>query len=106
MQKFRTDPIVQTNASRNVVYVSSDFFSEISNFIDKRDLCCQKRIRGILDQFCGPALRVHDRGIVQIQWPVYIANYFTGPFVVSTHHYSIGKLEITDRRAFAKKFRV
>ena len=106
MQEFGADAIVQTNAARHVLDVSSDLLGQVRQLVDEGDLGREKRVRRVLDQLGGaPAGEQQGRG-VEIQRSIDLAHHVLRLLVLGADDDPVGPLEIADRGALAQEFRI
>src|SRR4051812_37183853 len=72
LQKMTSNPLILPYSICYFVNISTHFFTNGGNFIDKTNLCCQKRIGGVLDHFCTFYICFYDR---YFQWKIELFDY-------------------------------
>ena len=87
MQEFRSDPVVEPDAARDLLHVGADLFGKIGNLVDEGDLGGQKRVGGILDQLGGAPVGEQNRRAIEIERPIQLA-----------HHLARARIGGADRR--------
>jgi len=106
IEKLRSNAVVESDAARNFLHVSADFFRQIRDLVDEGDLGGEKCIRRVLDQLGRAPLGVHDRRLVEVQRAIDLAQHLARALVIGADHDAIGMFEVTDRRTLAQKFRI
>jgi hypothetical protein len=106
VQKLRADPVVETDASGNLLHVRSDLFAQVGHLVDEGDLHGEKGVGGILDQLGRAPAGEQDRRLVEAQRAIQLGHHRARAVVGETDDDTVGTLEILDRRTFAKEFGV
>ncbi len=106
MQELLADTAIQTDATRNVMHICTNFFTQIGNLIDEGDLGCQEGVGGIFDHFRCFTRGENNRRFNQIQRTIKIGHDFARPLVTCTDDNAVRAHEIANRRAFTQEFRI
>ena len=105
LEEFRADPLVQTHAPRDFLDIGAESLADAGNFVDKADLGCQKRVRGVFDHL-GRAYVGLDDGRLRLKVAVQPRHAVDGPRVRAAEHDAIRMAEVVDRGSLAQKFGV
>src|SRR5262249_14273688 len=70
MQEFGTDPFVEADAARDVLYIGPCPLAKIGNLIDEGYLGRQKSVGCIFRQLCGPAASKKEWRLIEVKRPV------------------------------------
>src|SRR5262249_41269760 len=106
VQKFRANPVVESDAARDFLHVGSHFLGKVGNFVDKGYLGGQKRVGSVLDQFGRSAPGEQNWRTIEIERPIKFAHKLSRARVGGADNDTIGKLEIADGGAFAQELRI
>ena len=106
MEELAADPAVETDAAGDFLHVRADFLAQIGDFIDKRDLGGQKRIRRVFCQLRRLDLGEQDRRFHQEKRTVKLLQNFRGTVGIRADDHAVGTHEILDCRAFTEEFGV
>ena len=101
MQEFRTDPVIEPNAARNVLDISANLLAQIRHLVDICDLQRQKSIGGVFDEFRSPPVGEQKRGLVEKERPIDLGHHLAGKRINGADHNPIRPLEIANRGALA-----
>src|SRR4029079_15748439 len=104
MEKLTSNTFIHTNSTSNIVNIASDLFTEICDFVDKRDLGCQESIGCVLGKFSRFERSDYKRCLDQIKRPIQILHNGDRFFVATSNHYAVGTHEVVDSGTFTQKF--
>jgi hypothetical protein len=106
MHEFRTDPIVDADAPRDLLHVCASALSQIGDLMDKGDLGGEKRVGCVFDQFRGAPTGVYDRSLVEVGRSVNFSSYFSTVLIICADNDAVRVLEIPDGSALTQKLEI
>src|SRR5579859_813967 len=101
-QELRTDASIEAHAARDFLHVGAEPLADTGDLVDKADLGCQERIRGVLDHFRGADVGLDD-GRLGLQVAVEAGDAFDGLRLGAAQHDAVRMTEVIDGRAFAQE---
>ena len=106
MKEFGTDPVIETDATRDILNIGTNNLTQVSHFIDEGDFGRKKGIRRIFDQFSSAPCSEQDWRLIEKKRAINIAHNRARAVILSPNDDPVRALEITNRGPFAQKFRV
>ena len=106
MQKLAADPVVETDAARDLVYVGADLLAKISDFINEGDFSRQEGIGGVFDEFSSASVSVQNGCLVETERTINLINHPPGALVIRTDNNAVGMFKIVDGCTFTQKLRI
>ena len=106
MQELGANSVVETNAARDFLNISTHLLAKVGYFVDKSYLGRQERVGRVFYQFCGTPGGVKNWRLIKTKRPIDLCYNLLGVLIFGSDNDAIGMLEIVDRRALAQKLRI
>src|SRR5271169_1064260 len=75
VKKLSADPVVESDAARDILYVRPDHFAEIGDLVDKADLRRQKGVGGVFREFGSAPIGDQERRLIEVKRPINLAHH-------------------------------
>src|SRR5215204_3068352 len=99
MEEFISDPAIHAHCPRHIMNVTTNLVAEVGDLVDERDFRGQKRVGGILRQFCRLQRSYDYWCFNQIERAVKIPHDGDGLLISASYQNPVGSHKIINRRA-------